>query len=128
MRRASTLLVIAIVTIMLATHFIEIIRVGALLDRERHPPGAEAAMNSSINSYSTLGASGIVPDQMEGIAGIETMISMLMFGWSTAVLASVVQRSATRPRKPDLLMTPTDSTLVRYRTQIDTAVEDGAAR
>ncbi len=89
----STLVVIAVVTVMLTTHFLEIVTWAAFFFLTGIVPGADAAMYFSINSYSTLGASGIVlEDRWRGIAGIETMVAMLMFGWSTAVLVSVVQK------------------------------------
>ena len=87
----STLVIIAIVTIMLATHFLEIMAWAVFFILADIVPAPDAAMYFSISSYSTLGVSGIVPeDRWRGIAGLETMTSMLMFGWSTAVLVSVV--------------------------------------
>jgi len=87
----STIVVIGVVAIMLATHFLEIMAWAVFFILADIIPAADAAMYFSISSYSTLGVSGIVlEDRWRGIAGLETMTSMLMFGWSTAVLVSVV--------------------------------------
>ncbi len=92
-KRPSTLVVIAVVTVMLATHFLEIFAWAIFFVVTALLPNPDAAMYFSINSYTALGASGIVlEDRWRGIAGIETMVAMLMFGWSTAVLANVVQK------------------------------------
>ena len=92
-RRPSTLVVIAVVTVMLATHFLEIFVWSMCFFLTGLVPNPDAAMYFSVNSYTALGASGIVlEDRWRGIAGIETMVAMLMFGWSTAVLANVVQK------------------------------------
>ena len=88
---ASTLVVIGVVAVMLATHFLEIAAWAVFFILADIIPSLDAAMYFSISSYSTLGVSGIVlEDRWRGIAGFETMTSMLMFGWSTAVLVSVV--------------------------------------
>ncbi len=84
---------IAIVGIMLAAHFIES-GVWALLyfatDMVADP---KAAMSLSINSYTTLGASNVtLPPDWNGVQGLEAMTAMLMFGWSTAILAAVIQK------------------------------------
>lgn len=84
---------IAIVGIMLATHFIEVsgwawfyFATGMLTD-------FKSAMTYSINSYTTLGATSIeLPGRWQGLGGFEAIAGMLMFGWSTALLAVVVAR------------------------------------
>ena len=84
---------IAIVAIMLATHYIEVcawalfyVATGMLADFRE-------AMTYSINCYTTLGATSIVlPGRWHGLGGFEAISGMLMFGWSTAVLAAVVQK------------------------------------
>jgi len=85
---------ITIVAIMLATHFVEISAwaffyyvTGMLAD-------IRSAMTYSINSYTTLGATSIdLSGQWQGLGGFEAITGMLMFGWSTAVLAVVVQKT-----------------------------------
>src|SRR6478609_8384599 len=92
-RRSATLVMIAVVTVMLAAHFLEIVVWVAFFVITKILPDPDAAMFFSINSYTVLGASGIVLEgRWRGIAGIETMVSMLMFGWSTAVLANAGQK------------------------------------
>jgi hypothetical protein len=92
-RRSATLVMIAVVTVMLAAHFLEIVVWAAFFVITKILPDPDAAMFFSINSYTALGASGIVLEsRWRGIAGIETMVSMLMFGWSTAVLANAGQK------------------------------------
>ena len=84
---------IMIVAIMLATHFIEVfawawfyVLTGMLTD-------IRAAILYSVNSYTTLGASNItLPGRWLGLGGFEAMTAMLMFGWSTAILAVVIAR------------------------------------
>jgi hypothetical protein len=92
-RRSPTLVMIAVVTVMLAAHFLEIVVWAVFFVVTDILPNPDAAMFFSINSYTALGASGIVLEgRWRGIAGIETMVSMLMFGWSTAVLANAGQK------------------------------------
>ena len=87
------IVLIAIVAIMLATHFIEVsmwaffyFATGMLTDFKE-------AMTYSVNSYTTLGATSIeLPGRWQGLGGFEAIAGMLMFGWSTAVLAVVVQK------------------------------------
>ena len=91
--RSSTLVMIAVVAVMLAAHFLEIVVWAVFFVVTDILPNPDAAMVFSINNYSALGASGIVLDgKWRGIGGIETMVSMLMFGWSTAVLANAGQK------------------------------------
>jgi len=94
-RRASRMLVlIPVVAIMLAAHYGEVavwalfyFLTGILSD-------FQAAMAFSINSYTTLGASNIqLTGRWRGFGGFEAMTAMLVFGWSTAVLAVIVQKS-----------------------------------
>ena len=50
-------------------------------------------MYFSVNAYTTLGASNItLPGRWQGLGGFESMTAMLMFGWSTAMLAAIVQK------------------------------------
>jgi len=88
------IVLIMIVAIMLATHFVEISAwawfyffTGMLTD-------IKSAMSYSVNSYTTLGATNIeLPGRWQGLGGFEAIAGMLMFGWSTAVLAVVVQKT-----------------------------------
>jgi len=56
-------------------------------------PNPMTAVYFSIASYTTLGACTVtLPDHWRGLGGFEAMAAMLMFGWSTAMLATVVAR------------------------------------
>jgi hypothetical protein len=91
--RPHILLVIVVVSIILSTHFLEIVAWAIFYDLMNLLPDSERAMYFSMNIYSTMGASNIMlPERWRGIEGFEAITSMLMFGWSTAVLATVVQR------------------------------------
>jgi hypothetical protein len=79
---------IVIVFIILGAHFAEIggwaifyMSTGLIED-------ARSAMNFSIDAYTTLGGSNAhLPLRWQGLDGLEAMTAMLMFGWSTAILA-----------------------------------------
>lgn len=88
------LLLIAIVGVMLFTHFVEVFAWAVFYFATNMLHDFVNAMYFSINSYTTLGASNITLDgRWKGLDGFEAMTAMLMFGWSTAVLAAVVQRT-----------------------------------
>ena len=56
-------------------------------------PSWHASVFYSLASYSTLGETDIIlPEHWRGLGGLEAMNAMLMFGWSTAILASVVSK------------------------------------
>lgn len=87
------MVVVAIVAIMLATHYVEVSSWAVFYYLTDMLPNFKNAMNFSINAYTTLGASNItLHGRWQGLDGFEAMTAMLMFGWSTAVLAAVVQR------------------------------------
>lgn len=84
---------IVIVAIMLVAHFAEIgacwgafyVWTGLIVD-------PASAMDFSINAYTTLGASHVtLPLRWQGLGGMEAMTAILMFGWSTAVLAVAIK-------------------------------------
>jgi len=82
---------IVIVAIMMITHFSEVIIWALFYALRGIQPDWLSSVYFSVYSYTTLGASGIsVPEHWRGIGGFEAMAAMLMFGWSTAVLASAV--------------------------------------
>jgi hypothetical protein len=86
-------LLVLIVAIILATHFFEVVAWAIFYGLTGALPDAKVAMFYSINSYTTLGASDIIQSGLwKGVDGFEAMTGMLMFGWSTAVLAVVVQK------------------------------------
>lgn len=83
-------LMVAIVAIMLATHYLEVCSWAAFYYMADMLPNYKTAMNFSIDAYTTLGASNItLHGRWQGLGGFEAMTAMLMFGWSTAILAAV---------------------------------------
>ena len=51
------------------------------------------AMLYSFNGYTTMGASNIyLPKGWQGFDNFEAMTGMLMFGWSTAFLADIINK------------------------------------
>lgn len=85
---------IIVVAIMLATHYIEVSAWALFYYAAEMLNNFKSAMTYSINSYTTLGATSIdLPGKWHGLGGFEAIAGMLMFGWSTAVLAAVVQKS-----------------------------------
>ena len=88
------IVLIIIVAIMLATHFIEVFAWALFYFVTGMLTDVKAAMSYSVNSYTTLGAANIdLPGRWQGLGGFEAIAGMLMFGWSTAVLAVVVQKT-----------------------------------
>jgi hypothetical protein len=93
-RGSATVVLLAIVAIMLAAHFLEVVAWAGFYVLAGMLTGVHEAMSFSINSYTTLGASNIqLAGRWRGFDGFEAMTAMLMFGWSTAVLAVVVQKT-----------------------------------
>ncbi len=87
------LVLVAIVAIMLATHFIEVFAWALFYFGTGMLANIREAMSYSVNCYTTLGATNIeLPGRWQGLGGFEAIAGMLMFGWSTAVLAAVVQK------------------------------------
>jgi hypothetical protein len=82
---------VGIVAIMIVTHCVEVAVWGVFFLLSGMIPDPALAMYFSIGSYTTLGATGIsLPSHWRGLGGFEAMAGMLMFGWSTAMLAAVV--------------------------------------
>jgi hypothetical protein len=85
------MVMVGIVAIMMVTHFVEAAIWGVYFLLSGMIPDPALAIYFSIGSYTTLGATGItLPGHWQGLGGFEAMAVMLMFGWSTAVLAAVV--------------------------------------
>ena len=82
---------IGIVAIMIVTHSVEVLVWAFFYWLRGVIPHWVSAVYFSIASYTTLGESGItLPVHWQGLGGFEAMAAMLMFGWSTAVLAAVI--------------------------------------
>jgi hypothetical protein len=89
-RIARTSVMIGIMGIMLASHFIGIAIWAAFYLGAGVLPDAHKAMYFSVESYTTLGASNFeLPGRWLGFGGLEAMTGVLMFGWSTAILAAI---------------------------------------
>ena len=59
----------------------------------------QSALYFSLASFTTLGANDLaLPPEHRMVGALEAAAGMLMFGWSTALLVSVVQRTDHRPR------------------------------
>ena len=91
-RSGSQLIVmVGIVAIMIVTHFVEVGVWGVFFLLSGMIPDAALAIYFSIGSYTTLGATGVaLPGHWQGLGGFEAMAAMLMFGWSTAMLAALI--------------------------------------
>ncbi|MGH8710261.1 MAG: ion channel [Burkholderiales bacterium] len=88
-----TTLLVVIVAIMLATHYIEITIWAWFYFATDMIQNFKTAMYFSVESYTTLGASNItLPERWQGLEGFEALTAMLMFGWSTAMLVAVVHK------------------------------------
>jgi len=93
-RGPHVVLLIAIVAIMLATHFAEVMAWAIFYFETGMMADVKAAAYFSVNSYTTLGASNLTLEgRWKGLDGFEAMTAMLMFGWSTAMLATILQKS-----------------------------------
>ncbi|EXI66088.1 MAG TPA: hypothetical protein PK440_04685 [Candidatus Accumulibacter phosphatis] len=92
-RGARTLFMIGVVWVIVLTHFSGIVVWAIAFRLLDLVPTSEVAMYYSMEYYTTLGV-GVrkLPEGWSGFGGFEAMTGMLMFGWSTAVLAVVVQR------------------------------------
>lgn len=80
------------IAIMLATHFSEVAIWAALFMLLGVMPDIQNAMLFSMQSYTTMGINHALHGRWAGFSGFEAMTGMLMFGWTTAILASVVQK------------------------------------
>jgi hypothetical protein len=89
--KSHLLTMVGIVWIMLVTHSLEVV-IWALFYRLRGViPQWVSAVYFSLASYTTLGESSItLPVHWQGLGGFEAMTAMLMFGWSIAMLATVL--------------------------------------
>lgn len=84
---------IGVVSIMVLTHFLGIVVWALTFLSLEIVPEVEQAMFYSMQYYTTMGANvHRLPERWAGFGGFEAMTGMLMFGWSTAVLALVGQK------------------------------------
>ena len=92
-RVARTAVVTTVVAVLLITHFLEVALWAAFYSVSGLVDDVGKAMYFSINAYTTMGEGDILlTDKWRGFGNFESMTGFLMFGWSTAVLADIVQR------------------------------------
>jgi hypothetical protein len=87
-----TFFMIGIVAIMLATHFFGVVIWAGFYFLAGILSSVQEAMLFSMLSYTTIGSPHTLRGHWEGFGGFEAMTGMLMFGWSTAVLATLSQK------------------------------------
>lgn len=86
-RAWSTLLKLVLVLLLL--HAVEVAVWAAFYSSQHCFPDRETAYYFSITSYTTLGYGDIVlPRPWRIMGGLEAMVGVLMFGWSTATIVA----------------------------------------
>lgn len=92
-RARRTAVVITVVAILLVTHFGGVVVWAAFYYLADLVKNIQHAMYFSINAYTTMGdGDTLLASGWRGFGNFESMTGLLMFGWSTAVLADIVQR------------------------------------
>jgi hypothetical protein len=92
-RRTNHVVMAGVVAIMMGTHYLEVLIWAAFFYLRGIIAPWSSAMYYSLSSYTTLGDSNIIlPPHWRGLGGFEALNAMLMFGWSTAMLASIILR------------------------------------
>lgn len=85
------IVMIGTVAIIMITHVMEITIWAIFYYLMGITPDWYSSVHASLLHYTTLGETSIpLPEHWRGIGGFEAMNSMLMFGWSTAMLAAVL--------------------------------------
>ncbi len=84
-------IMVGTVAIIMVTHCMEIVIWAIFYYLMDITPDWYSSVHASILSYTTLGeTTAPLPERWRGIGGFEAMNAMLMFGWSTAMLAAVL--------------------------------------
>lgn len=92
-RIARTSVIIGVVAILLISHFFGAVVWAVFYFYLGLTNDMSHAMLYSLNFYTTTGASNIhLGKGWIGFGNFESMTAMLMFGWSTAVLATIIGR------------------------------------
>jgi len=85
------LVMVGTVAIMMVTHVMEITIWAIFYYLMGICPDWYSSVHASLLHYTTLGEiTAPLPERWRGIGGFEAMNAMLMFGWSTAMLAAVL--------------------------------------
>lgn len=83
-----------LVTFLLVVHLLEAGVWGAAYVWSRDFTDPATAFYFSLTSYTTVGYGDVVLNRESRIVGpIESVVGVLMMGWSTAIIVSVVQRT-----------------------------------
>jgi ion channel len=91
--KSRCLVMVGIVGIMMGTHCIEVCIWAIFYFLRGLIPSWLSAVYFSIASYTTLGESDVaLPQHWRGLGSFESMCAMLMYGWSTAMLAAMVMK------------------------------------
>jgi len=92
-RFARTAVIIGVVAILLVSHFVGVVIWATFYFAAELIKDMSLAMIFSINCYTTMGASDFQLERgWRGFGNFEAMTAMLMFGWSTAVLADIINK------------------------------------
>jgi len=84
-------IMVGTVAIIMVTHIAEIAIWAIFYYLMGITPDWYSSVHASILSYTTLGeTTAPLPERWRGMGGFEAMNAMLMFGWSTAMLAAVL--------------------------------------
>jgi hypothetical protein len=85
------LVMVGIIAIMMVTHCLEVVVWAVFYYLMCSMPDWQSSVYCSLVNYTTLGeANTALPLHWRGLGGLEGMNAMLMFGWSTAILAAVL--------------------------------------
>lgn len=92
-RFARTAVFIGVVVILLMSHFGGVVVWAVFYFAADLIKDMSLAMIYSLNCYTTMGASNFeLGKGWRGFGNFEAMTGMLMFGWSTAVLADIINK------------------------------------
>ncbi|HEX5211099.1 MAG TPA: potassium channel family protein [Pseudolabrys sp.] len=95
------LVMMAVVTVLMAAHLVEVLIWGLFYIGLEVAPKAEDAFYLAFVNYTTLGYGDILPvAQWRALGPFAAMNGVLLFGWSTAVIFDILRRVTPPPRSP----------------------------
>lgn len=87
------LLMAWLVSTLLVTHFVEVSLWAAVYGWWETLPDFSTAVYYSLTSYTTVGYGDVIlPDASRLLGPIEALVGVLMMGWSTAIIVTIVHR------------------------------------
>ena len=93
----SVILILQVVGVLLVLHWIEALIWAGVYFAAGAFESFETAMYFSLTSYTTLGYGDIVlPPEWRLLGPFEGAVGILMFGWSTGVMVTVIHRIVAR--------------------------------